>query len=279
MAKGHHRCKYKVFEVEREGNIAWVFMNRPDKLNACGPDFWREIINVMEEMDADDDVRVVILAGRGKAFTSGIDLIAMAPEVPALTEKGVMGRKKMELVKKILNLQDSITALEKCRKPVIAAIHGYCIGAGVDIITACDIRLAAYDATFSVREVRLAIVADVGTLQRLPRIVGEGFAKELTYTAKDIDAKRAGEMGLINSVYPDKDALYAGAKEMAEEIAEQSPLAVMSAKEVINYCRDKTVADGLDYVAQRSANILPSDDLFEALTAFAERRKPKFTGK
>ena len=273
MTKG-----YKVFEVEKKGNIAWVFMNRPKKLNACGPDFWREIIEVMSELDDDDEVRAIIFAGRGKCFTAGIDLVGMATEVPGLAEKGIMGGKRFKMVKTIMKLQDSITSLDKCRKPIIAAIHGYCIGAGVDIITACDIRLASIDATFSVREAQIAIVADVGTLQRLPRIVGEGHTKELTYTAKDIDATRAKEINLLNEVYADQDALFAAAEAMATEIAEQSPLAVMSAKGVINYCRDKSVADGLDYVANRSANILPSDDFFEAIAAFSERRKPKFPG-
>lgn len=269
---------YKVFEIEKKDHVAWVFMNRPDKLNACGPDFWREIIDVMREMDTDDDVRAVILAGRGKAFTTGIDLVGMVSEVPALTDPNVQGNKRFKFVKDILRLQESITCLDRCRKPIIAAIHGWCIGAGVDLITACDIRLASSDAQFSVREARIAIVADVGTLQRLPRIVGEGHAKELTYTAKDITAARAKEIGLVNDVFADKEALYAAAGQMAQEISDSSPLAVMAAKEVIHYCRDKTVADGLDYVANRSANILPSADFYEAIAAFSERRKPKFTG-
>jgi enoyl-CoA hydratase len=270
---------YKVFEVEKKDHIAWLFMNRPDKLNACGPDFWREIIDVMRELDTDDDAWVVVLAGRGKTFTTGIDLVGMVSEVPALTEQYIRGGKRFKFVKDILRLQDSITCIEKCRKPVIAAVHGWCIGAGVDIITACDIRLASKDAKFSVREARVAIVADVGTVQRLPRIVGEGHARELTYTAKDITADRAKEIGLVNDVFADKDALYAAAQEMAQEICDSSPLAVMAAKETFNYCRDKSVADGLDYVANRSANILASDDFFEAITAFAQRRKPKFTGQ
>ena len=270
--------KYKVFEIEKKEHVAWVFMNRPNKLNACGPDFWKEIIEVMSELDDDDEIRAIVLAGRGKCFTVGIDLVGMATEVPGLTEKGIMGRKRLQMVKKIMELQGSITSLDKCRKPIIAAVHGYCIGAGVDIITACDIRLASKDATFSVREAKVAIVADVGTLQRLPRIVGEGHTKELTYTAKDIDAQRAKDINLLNDVYADKDALFAAAEALAIEIAEQSPMAVMSAKEVINYCRDKNVADGLDYVANRSANILPSEDFFEAITAFGEKRKPKFPG-
>jgi enoyl-CoA hydratase len=270
---------YKTFEIEKQDHIAWVFMNRPDKLNACGPEFWKEIIEVMREMDTDDDVRVVILAGRGKAFTTGIDLVGMVSEVPALTEPGVQGNKRFKFVKDIMRLQESMTCVDRCRKPVIAAVHGWCIGAGVDMIAACDIRLASADAKFSVREARIAIVADVGTLQRLPRIIGEGHTKELTYTAKDITAARAKEIGLVSDVFPDKDALYAAAQEMAQEISVSSPLAVMAAKEVINYCRDKSVADGLDYVANRSANILPSDDFYEAIAAFSERRKPNFTGK
>jgi enoyl-CoA hydratase len=203
----------------------------------------------------------------------------MAGEVTGLTEPGIMGRKRMKLVKDILKLQKSITAFETCSKPVIAAIHGHCIGAGVDLITACDLRLATEDATFSVREARLAIVADVGTLQRLPRIVGEGYAKEMTYTTRDYSAREAHDMHLVNHVYPDKGTMYAAAEDLAREIAEQSPLAVMAAKDVIHYCRDKSVDDGLIYVAHKSANILPSQDLFEALTAFGERRKPEFTGE
>jgi enoyl-CoA hydratase len=190
-----------------------------------------------------------------------------------------MGRKKLKLIKDILRLQKSITAFEACSKPVIAAIHGHCIGAGVDLITACDIRLATEDASFSVREARIAIVADVGTLQRLPRIVGEGYAKEMTYTTRDYSAQEAHAMHLVNHVYPDQEALYAAAEALAREIADQSPLAVMAAKDVIHYCRDKSVDDGLTYVAHKSANILPSQDLFEALTAFGERRKPDFTGE
>ena len=271
--------EYKVFEIEKKDHIGWVFMNRPKKLNAVGTDFFREIHDVMNDMDDDDDIRVIVLAGRGKCFTAGTDLFDLFSKVPGIAERGVMGRKRYNLVKFILEGQESISIFDKIRKPVIAAIHSYCIGAGVDIITACDIRLASEDSLFSVREARLGVVADVGTLQRLPRIVGEGHAKELIYTTKDIDAQRAKEIGLVNEIFDDVDSLYAGAEAMAKEIAEQSPLAVMSAKEVVNYCRNKSVADGLNYVAQRSANILPSEDIFEALKAFTEKRKPNFTGE
>ncbi len=234
--------------------------------------------NILERL-AQEPNRAVLREVRGKNFTTGIDLVGMVSEVPALTERGIEGNKRFKFVKDILRLQESITALDRCRKPVIAAVHGWCIGAGVDMISACDIRLASMDAQFSVREARVAIVADVGTLQRLPRIIGEGYTKELTYTAKDIAAARAKEIGLLNEVFTDKEALYAGARQMAQEICDSSPLAVMAAKEVIGYCRDKSVADGLDYVANRSANILPSDDFYEAIAAFSQRRKPNFTGK
>ena len=271
--------KYSFYEVEKKGHVAWLFMNRPEKRNALGADFWDESPLVMKEMDTDDDVRVVILAGRGNTFCAGIDLFFLASELSEYMKPDAMGGKRFTMVKRVLYFQDAFTAFEACRKPVIAAIQGRCIGGGIDLVTACDIRLASAEALFSVREASMSVVPDGGTLQRLPKIVGEGYAKELAFTAKDIDASWAKEIHLVNGVFPDVEALYAGAETMAAEIAGQAPLAVMAAKEVIHYSREKTVGDGLDYVAQRSANILPSKDFFEAIAAFGEKRKPRFTGQ
>jgi enoyl-CoA hydratase len=176
-------------------------------------------------------------------------------------------------------LQETMTCIEKCRKPVIAAIHGYCIGAGLDMATACDIRLCSADASFSLREAAVGFVADVGVLQRIPNIVGQGVARELAYTAKNIDAKRAKEVLLVNEVFESQEALMAGAEKMAMEIVANSPLAVQASKEVLNYGIGKSVDEGLKYVASISANIIPSNDLFEAMTAMMEKRKPNFTGK
>ena len=188
-------------------------------------------------------------------------------------------RDRVDLFKKIFPLQDSMSCVEKCSKPVICAFHGYCIGAALDLGSACDIRLASADAKISLREAAVAIIADVGVLQRLPHIVGQGVVREMAFTAKFIDAQRAKEVNLVNEVYPDKEALLRAAGDLAEEIARQSPLAVMGVKEVLNYCRGKSIADGLEYVAARSAMILPSEDLAETMTAFMEKRQPVFKGK
>ena len=179
----------------------------------------------------------------------------------------------------VLRLQDAITAVARCPKPVIAAVHGYCIGGGVDLIAACDIRLASADAVFSVREAKMAIVADLGSLQRLPAIVGPGHLAELAYTGKDITAERAKEIGLVNDVAADADGVLKSARAMAAEIASNSPLAVQGTKAVLAANEGRTVAEGLDYVATWNAGMLASDDLTEAVTAFMEKRTPKFTGR
>lgn len=271
---------YEFFEIEKRGSVAWVFMNRPEKRNAQGPAFWKESPLVFAELDADPEVRCIVLAGRGKCFCSGIDLMGMMGELPGIGDGAPpMGGTKAKLLKFVEQAQEAMSCVENCAKPVIAAIHNYCIGGAVDLICACDIRLCSEDALFSVREVALAICPDVGTLQRLPAIVGEGVARELSFTACDFGAQRALSIGLVNHVYPDVDALFSAAREMAEKIASQSPLAVQTAKEVLNFSRGRTVKDGLAYVAARSALILPSEDLLEAVGAKMEKREPKFPGK
>jgi enoyl-CoA hydratase len=179
----------------------------------------------------------------------------------------------------ILRMQQSVTSVADCPKPVVAAVHGYCIGGGVDVISACDIRLASADAVFSVRETKVAIVADLGSLQRLPRIVGAGHVAELAYTGKDLDAGRAKEIGLLNDVLADRDALLEAAHALAGEIAANSPLAVQGTKAVLRASADRSVADGLDYVATWNAGALQSEDLVEAMSAFLEKRPPEFRGR
>jgi enoyl-CoA hydratase len=179
----------------------------------------------------------------------------------------------------VLRLQASISAVAGCPKPVIAAVHGYCIGGGVDLIAACDIRLASADAVFSVREAKVAIVADLGSLQRLPAIIGAGHLAELAFTGKDIDAARAKEIGLVNEVSSDAEAVRAAAAALAAEIAANSPVAVQGTKAVLAANDGRTVTEGLEYVATWNAGMLASDDLVEAMTAFVERRPPTFTGR
>ena len=190
---------------------------------------------------------------------------------------GVASRRR--LLETITRLQGSITAVARCPKPVVAAVHGYCLGGGIDLITACDVRLAAADAVFSIRETRIAIVADVGTLQRLPGIVGRGHVAELAFTGKDVTAARAQEIGLVNAVLPDADAVQAAAREMAAEIAANSPLAVQGTKAVLRASAGRSVEEGLDYVAVWNSAFFQSNDLGEAMTAFVEKRPPRFRGE
>lgn len=270
---------YNFYKVEKKEKIAWVFLNRPEKKNAMGPDAWKEIIPIFADIDEDDEIRVAIIAGEGKDLSAGIDLMGMATMIPTMKNWDMSAKGKVRLFHDVFPLQDAMTCVEKCSKPVICCFHGFCIGAALDLGSACDIRLAAEDAKISLREAAVSIIADVGVLQRLPHIVGQGITREMAFTAKFIDARRALEVNLVNEVYPDKEALLKGAEKLALEIAEMAPLAVQGAKEVLNYCRGKSIADGLEYVAARSAMILPSEDLAETMAGFMEKRKPIYKGK
>jgi enoyl-CoA hydratase len=264
---------YEVFTIERHGQTATLWHDNPERRNAMGPAFWKELPEAMAELTEDDQVRAIVLAGRGRDFTVGLDLKSMGG---AVTGAGEAAR-PFRALDEIMRLQRSITALAECPKPVIAAVHGYCIGGGIDLITACDIRYAAANTIFSIRETRIAIVADVGTLQRLPSIIGKGHVAELAYSGRDFGAEYGERIQLVNAVHPNQDATLAAARELAEEIAANSPLAVMGTKRVLNYCEGKSIEDGLQYVATWNAAFLNSNDLREAMTAFLEKRKPKFT--
>lgn len=265
----------KAFRVEKDGPVTTVFLAMPERRNALGPDAWDELPRVFGEIDRDDECRAVVLAADGKHFTVGIDLSSMGF---ILATEGSEARKRLAILGEIRRLQDSINAIDRVRKPVIAAVHGYCLGGGIDMITACDMRLASSDAVFSVRETRMAIVADIGTLQRLPGIVGRGHASELVLTGKDIDAERAAQIGLVNHVHADRAATLDAARAMAHEIAGLSPLAVQGSKQVMAFSRARQVQEGLDYVAAWNSAFLLSDDLGEAVGAFMEKRQPRFTG-
>jgi enoyl-CoA hydratase len=273
----------EVFSVERDGGVATLWLDSPERRNAMGPEFWNDLPVLMGQLSHDEDVRAIVIAAKGKHFTVGLDLKTMGAVVSA--DGGQRGKstsqaaRGMRFLKEIDRLQRSITAVADCPKPVIAAVHGYCIGGGVDLITACDIRLASADAKFSIRETKIAIVADVGTLQRLPSIIGKGHVAELAYTGKDIDAERAREIGLVNDVLPDHDGVVKAARELAGEIAANSPIAVQGTKHVLKACENRSVEEGLDYVAVWNAGLIQSNDLIEAMTAFVEKRPPSFKGE
>jgi enoyl-CoA hydratase len=271
-----------VFTVERADHVAILWLDSPERRNAMGPDFWADLPDIMRELSDDEGVRSIVIAARGPHFSVGLDLKTMAvvQQRPGESSRKVSpAQRATAALRQIKQLQASISAVADCPKPVIAAVHGACIGGGVDLISACDIRLASADAFFSVRETKIAIVADVGTLQRLPRIVGQGHVAELAFTGKDITAARAAEIGLVNAVLPDVDALHKAATEMGDEIAANSPLAVMGTKAVLRAGEGRSVEEGLDYVALWNTAFLVSDDLNEAMSAFVEKRPAVYTGR
>ena len=264
-----------VLAIERDGHVATLWLDSPERRNAMGPAFWADLPSAMDELGDDPSVRAVVLAARGAHFSAGLDLKAIGGAVA----DGSGVARRAAFLKDVKRLQASITSVADCPKPVVAAIQGACIGGGVDLVTACDIRLAAADAVFSVRETRIAMVADVGTLQRLPSVLTAGHVAERVYTGKDVDAERARSIGLVNEVFPDAEAVQKAATALAAEIAANSPLAVQGTKAVLRAGQGRSVEEGLDYVALWNAAFLHSDDLTEAMTAFVEKRPARFTGR
>ena len=265
---------YQAFQVELKGSIAHVQINRPEKVNAMNAAFWTEIIEIFQWIDETDAVRVVVLSGAGKHFSAGIDLMLLASVANEMGKD--VGRNARMLRRKILQMQASFNAVDQCRKPVLAAIQGYCIGGAIDLIAACDMRYAAEDAQFSIKEIDMGMAADVGTLQRLPRIIGDGMLRELAYTGRMVAAQEALAIGLVNRVYSDQQALLDGVMAIANEIASKSPIAIAGTKRMISYMRDHSVDDGLEYVATWNAAMLQSSDLRLAMTAHMTKQKPEF---
>ena len=266
--------KFETLAVSENDGVAHIALNRPDKANAMNGPMWKELKAAFEWLDT-GKARVGILSAQGKNFTAGIDfelLMSVKTETAGLPD----GARQERLRKIIGEMQAAINAAELCSKPVLAAIHGACVGAGVDLVTACGMRYATQDAKFSVKEVDLAIVADVGTLQRLPRLIGEGLARELAYTGREFNGVEAQAMRLVNQTFSEKESLIKSVMEIAGNIARKSPQTIRGIKDTLNYSRDHTVAEGLAYVAAKNAEILFSADLAEAMVANMQKRAPKF---
>jgi enoyl-CoA hydratase len=266
--------EYSAFKVELTDNIAHVQINRPEKVNAMNAAFWEEIIAIFQWIDDTDAVRAVVISGAGKHFSAGIDLMMLASLAGQMGKD--VGRNARFLRSTIQRLQASFTAVDKCRKPVLAAVQGYCIGGAIDLISACDMRYCSSDAQFSIKEIDMGMAADVGTLQRLPRIIGDGMMRELAFTGRNVAADEALRIGLVNRVYDDQAALMDGVFAIAREIAAKSPIAVAGTKEMLSYMRDHRIDDGLDYIATWNAAMLQSEDLRVAVAAHMSKQKPTF---
>ncbi len=270
-----------VISSEREGHVATLFIDRPEKRNAMNMAFFEQLAQEMTALSEEPEVRCVVLAARGPHFSVGLDLTALAALAPA----GGSGPEPSpaETARRthdeVLRLQRAISSAAECKKPVIAAVHGYCIGGGVDLVAACDLRVCSRDALFSVRETKMAMVADIGSLARLPFILSAGHLAELVYTGRDVTAEEAARIGLVNRVFEDAAACLEGAREIAREIAGNSPLAVEGAKAVLQEGRRAATEASQRYVAAWNAGQLRSHDLTEAVTAFFEKRPPRFEGR
>lgn len=283
MSKDGTMTDLTCFDVERLGKVAHLRLNRPDDLNSMTREFWSELPAIVHDLDDDGSVRAIVISSTGKHFSAGMDLgvftgggdDAMAGSA-ADGSKAEEGRTRARLMQSVLLLQQSFTALEAVRVPVIAAIQGGCIGGAVDMVSACDIRYATADAFFCIQEINIGMTADVGTLQRLPKIIPEGIAREWAYRGHRVPAARAAEVGLVNEVFPDHESLVAGALEVAQEIASKSPLAIWGTKEMINFTRDHSVADSLRYMAAWQSGMFQPADMIETFMAKGEKRDPEF---
>ncbi len=271
------------FDVERIGKVAHLRLNRPDELNSMTREFWSELPAAVRDLDEDGSVRAIVISSTGKHFSAGMDLNVFASGggdamggAGADGKPAEEGRIRARLMQSVLLLQKSFTALEEARVPVIAAIQGGCIGGAVDMVTACDIRYASADAFFCIQEINIGMTADVGTLQRLPKLIPEGIAREWAYRGNRVPATRAAEVGLVNEVFPDHESLVAGAIEVAQEIASKSPLAIWGTKEMVNFGRDHSVADSLRHMAAWQSGMFQPADMIETFVAKGDKREPEF---
>ncbi|WOJ95582.1 crotonase/enoyl-CoA hydratase family protein [Congregibacter brevis] len=264
---------FETLDLSVKDHVAEVFLNRGDKANSMNPTMWRELQACFEWLDSEPSVRAVILAAHGKHFCAGIDL-NMLMEVQGQNKDPA--RRAEYFRRNVLAMQDNLSAIEKCRKPVLAAIHNTCIGGAIDMVTCADMRYATADAWFSIREVDIGMTADVGTLQRLPKIVPYAVACELAYTGRDMKAEEAQQVGLVNRVFADRDALLAGVREIAATIASKAPLAVRGSKEMLLFSRDHSVQEGLNYIATWNSGMLSAQDLQEGLAAQMEKRAANY---
>ena len=267
---------YQTLKLSVENKIAHVELSRPEKLNTMVMEFWQDMIDVFAKIEQTAEARVVVISSQGRHFTAGLDLSAFAGLAAEINSGVDGGRIREQMKNNVLELQESFNVIEKCRLPVLVAVQGGCIGGGVDLISATDMRYCTEDAFFCIQEINIGMTADVGTLQRLPHLIPSGLVRELAYTGRRLLAAEALGSGLVNEVFADQDAMLKKVMEIAADIASKSPLAVHGTKEMLVYTRDHSVDDALRYMAIWQAGMFYSNDLFEAAAANAEKRAPVF---
>lgn len=276
LTSGVLSMTFACFTLETSDNIAHLRLNRPDKANSMIPEFWLEFPAVINEISQAGEARVIVISAEGKHFCSGMDISVFMQG--ALDGEASNPQISAEaFTHKVRGLQDTFTALEKARQPVLIAAQGGVVGGAVDMVTAADCRYATEDAFFCIQETAIGMTADVGTFPRLAKLIPEGWARQMSYTAERLPAQKAKELGLVNEVFPDADALLDGVMKIAHQIAAHSPLAVTGCKAMINYARDHSTTDTLDYIGVWNAGMLRPDDIREAYMAKSEKRAPAFS--
>lgn len=266
---------FETFEYTVENHVAHVVLNRPEKVNALNETAWKELESIFKLVDSTPEVRVAVLSGNGKLFCAGIDL-ELLMSVKQVENIECHGRRSERIMQFVKELQAPVNAIENCSKPVIAAVHNGCIGGGLDIIAACDLRYCTEDAYFTIKEIDMGMVADLGTLQRLPKFVKPAVVSEMAYTGRKVGASEAKDIGLVNNHFSDKASMLEEVKNIASTIASKSPISIRGTKQVLNHTRDHSVEDGLHHMAVWNAAMLMSDDLNQAFMAAMTKQPPKF---
>jgi enoyl-CoA hydratase len=269
---------YRCFNVEIANNVAHLQLKRAEELNTMVPEFWKELPEIVREIDDEAKARVIVISSTGKHFSAGMDLSVFgAAQGRASSSKPERGRAAANLRRGVLDIQETFNVIDRARMPVLVAIQGGCVGGAVDLASACDCRYATTDAFFIVQEINIGMTADVGTFPRLCNLIPQGWVRELAYSGRRLPAQRAKEIGLVNEVFSSQEDMLTAVLLLAREIAEKSPLAVHGSKVMINYARDHSIADGLDYIATWQAGMYnPEVDMRESFVAKSEKRAPKF---
>lgn len=262
------------FEIEKRENVVWVWLNNPKRYNMMNINFWEQLPQILQDLNKDTSVKTIVLAGRGKSFSAGLDIDNFIEQFPWMQE-AQSAEQNDRLLTLIEQMQAAVNTVAALDVPVLAAVHGHCIGGGLDLISACDIRLASENASFSLREAKVHIVADMGSLQRLPYIIGEGHTRELALSGKDIDAQTALSMGLVTHVYLNREELFAAAQTLAEELAKNSRLVMKGVKHVMNYGQNHSLQSSLDYVKTYNGGFLRSQEFLDMLKFLREKREKR----